>query len=190
MSIGIDSDPIVAVALSVEDGDVAASKVEDRDTVVQIASRVRSVMQKRSLDVNEVDRISGLGGGYTSRLLAGIKKRPGPRTLAALAGALKGDYRWLVTGVGSEAQDDAHSTARIRSATPGAAITSSEINHDLAATVQLWRRRKKWSAAAIFVADQVGRNRPVAPEEWPGILDEAERGVAALAATLTVPRLT
>jgi transcriptional regulator with XRE-family HTH domain len=183
MSIGIGSDPIVVAARPVEDGDVAASKAEELDVVLNIAGRVRSAMQKRSLDTNELDRLAGLGSGYTSRLLNLRKKRPGPRTLAALASALRVDYRWLVTGVG-EMVSDGHSTARIRSATQGAAITSSELNPDLAATVQLWRRRKKWSAAAIFVADQVGKNRSVAPEEWPVILDEAEVGVASLAATL------
>jgi hypothetical protein len=184
MSIGIDSGKVEAAAPIGDAGDVVERKAEEVDVVSKIAARVRRAMTLRSLDVNEVDRLCDLGGGYTSRLLSLKKRRPGPRTLAALAAGLRVDYHWLVQGVG-EMVSDAHSTARLRSATPGAAITSSEINPDLAATVQLMRRRKKWSAAAIFVADQVGRNRAVGPEEWAGILDEAEVGVTALAATLT-----
>lgn len=49
---------------------------------------------------NELDRAIGQGSGYTTRLVAGKKKRPDPTILHKMAEALGVHYEWLVTGQG------------------------------------------------------------------------------------------
>lgn len=71
-----------------------------RSWVATIGERVRGLLEQKGTGFNELDRAIGQGSGYTTRLVAGKKKRPDPAILHKIAEVLGVGYEWLVTGKG------------------------------------------------------------------------------------------
>lgn len=57
-------------------------------------------MEALGVGFNELDRTIGQGSGYTTRLVAGKKKRPDPAILEKIAQALGVTIGWIVSGEG------------------------------------------------------------------------------------------
>lgn len=74
--------------------------VMHRSVVTTMGERVRARMETLGIGFNELDRAIGQGSGYTTRLVAGKKKRPDPVILAKIAKELGVTTDWLSTGEG------------------------------------------------------------------------------------------
>lgn len=61
-------------------------------------------MEKLGIGFNELDRAIGQSSGYTTRLVAGKKKRPDPVILSKIAKELGVTSDWLSTGEGDPAE--------------------------------------------------------------------------------------
>lgn len=147
------------------------------------AERLKHAMAKRGvLGVNELDRQAKLGAGWTSRFLdeKKPKKRPGPDTIERVCAALRIRPEWLLHGRGPmEAappapMPDGSSQTKLRTPTPPRGVVAS-FHPDIDAIVLLARNRKQWSIGALLMADEITREKPIAPEQLERILDQLEK---------------
>lgn len=66
-----------------------------------LAERVKTVRLERGLGINELDRLAGVGKGYTSRVEAGERERISTELVERYAAALGVSHEWLALGTGS-----------------------------------------------------------------------------------------
>jgi transcriptional regulator with XRE-family HTH domain len=168
MSISIDVDSVDRLEVAGESRATPVNSLRSR------AQRLEHAMASRGVRTNQLDKLAGLGDGWTSRFLNEKKKNPGIDKVQSVCDALRISFEWLMSGTGemeAVAKQDGATTSTSRILTP---ITSTRWHGDVEATVRLWRTRKKWSDAALALADEIARSRHIEPERWPEILDELE----------------
>jgi hypothetical protein len=135
-------------------------------------------MDLRGVRTNQLDKLAGLGDGWTSRFLNEKKKNPGVDKIQSVCDALHISFEWLMTGAGQmDAKEGQVATSASRIMAP---LQTTRWHPDVDATVRLWRTRKKWSDAALALADEIARSRHVEPDRWPEILDDFETKLASI----------
>ena len=174
MSISIDGDGVDHAESAGESRAIPVNPLRTR------AQRLQHAMDLRGVRTNQLDKKAGLGDGWTSRFLNEKKKNPGVDKVQAVCDALQISSEWLMSGNGqmdADVKEQPVATSASRIMTP---LTSTRWHGDVDATVRLWRTRKKWSEAALALADEIARSRHIEPERWPEILDELETKLSAI----------
>ncbi len=150
-------------------------------TVKTRTDRLRHAMAIRGVRTNELDRMAGVGSGWTSKFLADQKPNPGARTMLAVCRALGIRQTWLLEGTGEMDMGAADigmhvgaSESHIRTPAPG------RRHPDIEATVRIHRNRRQWSEAALLLADEIARARQVEPDEVAVLLDRIEAQIEAV----------